>query len=184
MGELTALAWILIAIALIAGVGVGSALRRPKTIVEDADAKKLEHLELANARLEDELESKAADNKAWADSHQAVADELEETKEKLENATNPPELGEARAKVDELTVELERAKEQAGKVETLTAELDTARGRAASLERELTTAKSVPPIPVEDFAKVAGLEERIAVLQGELDAAQTKINELEAQLGD
>ena len=117
MGELTALAWILIAIALIAGVGVGSALRRPKTIVEDADAKKLEHLELTNARLEDELESKAADNKAWADSHQAVADELEETKEKLENATNPPELGEARAKVDELTVELERAREQAGKVE-------------------------------------------------------------------
>lgn len=184
MGELTALAWILIAIALIAGVGAGSALRRPKTIVEDADAKKLEHLELTNARLEDELESKAADNKAWADSHQAVANELEAAKEQLETATNPPELGEARAKVDELSVELERAKEQAGKVETLTAELDTARGRAAALERELTTARSVPQIPVADFTKTAALEERIAVLSGELEAARTKITELEAQIAD
>lgn len=184
MSDITILAWVLVAVAFVVGAGIGFTARRPRTIVEDADAKRLEHLALRNAALEEEVERKQADAKAWADSHRAVTDELEETKGKLESAQTPPELVEAREKVEELTAEVERLQAAATEVETLNAELDTARGRAAALERELTAAKTVPQMPVEDFTKVASLEERVGVLTGELDAAQTRIAELEAQIGD
>lgn len=182
MGELTALAWILIVVALLVGGGIGFAARRPKTIVHDADAKRLEHLAVTNARLESEIAAKATDNKAWADSHQALADQLESTKGQLESATNPPELAAAREQVASLTTELERAKEQAAKVEALNADLDIARGRAAALERELTEARTVPQVPVEDFTKAAAASDQVGVLKGQLAAAKARIAVLEAQL--
>jgi len=182
MGDLTPLAWILIAAAFVVGAAVAAGLRRPKTIVEDADARRLDFLEREAAALGAKVESKERDNRSWAASHRALEEQLAAAKEAGEAATNPPELAEARQRVETLSAEVEELKSNARDVEVLDAELDTARGRAASLERELTQAKSVPQVPVEDFVATASLRERIAVLQGELDAARSRIALLETQL--
>lgn len=182
MGALTPLALTLIVAAFLVGILVGAAMRRPKTIVEDADARRLEHYEREARYLAAKMEEREADNLNWAQSHQALADELAAAKEAVDNAANPPELAEAREKVETLTAQLEELQASAKDVAALTSELDTARGRAAELERELTRARNIPAVPLEDFVETSTLKERIAVLDGELATAQTRIAQLEAQV--